>query len=288
MESSRFLLSDALMTMQCVSVMKTKNADGYFFVTKEDTMNIRTLLCILVPLLLSACGMGFTGNLELDVPGEHEFGLIINEPLQLQEDRRKSDLDRYGFSLEDVRSKKELARKVQDSKARNLSGTNKASIANDGETICVPTEDYFYLDAPTVPKYGIQPYKDHYAACSTHAYQLNLALAQCRAETPTEPAPPATPSCGDCRDGTYRGFLWKPVSESHVVAVLDSADYNGSGLTFNDPSLKITRTNCCSHNGGRMHWWLNKSGHEITTKNLTVTFEDGRCCLIPDPSKRYD
>lgn len=234
-------------------------------------------LTLLSLLSLNACGIGLSGDIGINIPGDHELALRINEPTKLPDARRAEDKARFGFPLEDVRSKEDLQAKLSSS-AR---ATEQSS-----ESICVPLEDYFYLDAPTVPEFGIQPYKDHYESCQLHAYQLNIALGECRGQLP-EPPEPVDPQCGSCVDGGG-GFLWKPVSEGNngSVVILNSSRYKGTGLKFNVEGVKVVRESCCA-NGDRQHWYINKTGASLP-KNTTVTFSDGKCCLIPDPSKRYD
>ena len=141
--------------------------------------------------------------------------------------------------------------------------------------ICVPQSDVYYMDAPTNPVFGVQSYKDHYGACALHNYQLQIELGKCQPST--EPLP----ACQDCFDGVGVGCLWKPKAESGPGAVLlMPAEYIGQDAHIEGASVVRTAV----ANGGRMHWFFNRT----FTEPVTVFLSGGDCVRIENPQVRND
>lgn len=233
------------------------------------TTRLRNLLFLVyVVSAIPGCGLGIKGGVEVDIPGDNEFGIVLREmsvPTLSTELRAKRSVEEYGFDTTQVFSRE------------------AAMSYFPGEVITVPVEKYFCLDCPTVPTYGIQPFFEHYAAATTYAYQLWNAWQQCLAAAP----PPVTPPPSECTKPCKAPCLWKPLSESNGnPALLMPKSFEGQKVTFSDPGLKVTREACCP-NGNRQHWWTNKPAGAID-KNLVIRFSNGDCRLIPDPTKRYE
>ncbi len=106
-------------------------------------------------------------------------------------------------------------------------------------------------------------------------------------------------TAGDFLDGARSGALWKPVSEgvgNAASVILLPSSYNGATITIlgsaGEVVSGIQRTDCCSKNGGRAHFWASKRASKMaSSKPLTVKIEKGgvtECRSVPDPTKRYD
>lgn len=93
------------------------------------------------------------------------------------------------------------------------------------------------------------------------------------------------------------GDLWKPHSESNGnPAVLMSRAYGSADLVVLGRDGNVVgrpqRTHCCSHNGGRKHWWLDTRASTMArSAPLTLKITRGattECRAIPNPHTRYE
>lgn len=251
-------------------------------------MKIKHLLLLL--LLTSCAHVPLKGATVVDLPGDNDFQIHIKAssmPELVKDVRDGIDEKKYGFRLSETYSREDFLKKYNQSSATPFSTRN----TQPGDWIWVLADDHFYFDAPTVPTYGIQTYKDHYQASQLYSYQLWNAYQECLAKVPTEPepTPPGSSNCRVCSDGAG-GCLFKPVSDSTgtpVILMPGTSAYANTGLSFSDPTLHVLRTHCCDTNGNRQHWYLSKKSSSIT-QPLEVYFENGSCMLVPDTSKRYD
>lgn len=144
--------------------------------------------------------------------------------------------------------------------------------------ILVPANEFFCFDCAGVEEFGLQTYRDHYAACALNNFQLSQALGQCVIIDPE-------PDCFDCADGGG-GCLWKPVAESNSRAsvLLMPSEYEGVSASIEGAS--VVRT-VFGPNGNRMHWFFSKRGDQFSGP-ITVEFGNGECLYIENPAVRND
>ncbi len=95
------------------------------------------------------------------------------------------------------------------------------------------------------------------------------------------------------------GALWKPHSEATGTAVvLMPAQYQEAEIDVLNSRNEVVAgpimRNCCSHNGGREHAWLDKTAESLAAAGPPLTvrfmFPNGftDCRVVPDPTQRYD
>lgn len=92
--------------------------------------------------------------------------------------------------------------------------------------------------------------------------------------------------------------LWKPHSErTGTVVVLMPQRYKDAQFQLFDKNMSeipkpVMLRDCCDHNGGREHLYLNFSAQVLSYKKpLTMRFTLGGfedCFEIPNPEQRYD
>jgi hypothetical protein len=109
-------------------------------------------------------------------------------------------------------------------------------------------------------------------------------------------APGCTPSPGTKDRFRGNGDLWKPVSESNGnVVILLPGSYSSATVDVLDRNGNVisnpARSRCCP-NGGRMHWWMNRSA-SFMSQHAPVTARVRRgditeCRVVPDPRRRYE
>lgn len=148
--------------------------------------------------------------------------------------------------------------------------------------ILVPANEHFCFDCPTTETFGLQSYRDHYAACVTQNFQLSQALSQCVFVD-------SDPDCRDCFDGDKTGCTWKPVAESNSrnSVLLMPADYEDTEASIEGAFVTRRISADRGVNGGRPHWFFNKTGDQFDGP-ITVEFTDGRCLTIENPAVRND
>ncbi len=234
------------------------------------------LVCLtLLAFLLTSCSVPrLTGDSEIDIPGDHNFRMVLRkyeEPVQSQEERREEGIKAYGFDPTAITSRSALAKYAP------------------GEKITVPVEKYFCLDCPTVSQYGIQPFYEHYRSSALFSYQVWNAYQEClRTSKPVTPTPPSNTPNG-CRACKGDGCLWKPLTETRggvAALLLDASKYQGLKVDVRDGSARVIDQTCCA-NGNRSHWYFSKRGSAIGHP-IILDISNGECISIPDPSKRYE
>lgn len=105
-------------------------------------------------------------------------------------------------------------------------------------------------------------------------------------------------STDDFSDGGY-GALWKPISESTgTVVILMPPEYQNADVQIlnrdGNPVASPIRRDCCEHNGGREHIYLDRSAGALAGAGtpLTVRFEFAGgvvdCREVENPQQRYD
>lgn len=143
--------------------------------------------------------------------------------------------------------------------------------------ILVPANEFFCFDCPGVEQFGLQTYRDHYAACALNNFQLSQALGQCVIVDPE-------PDCFDCADGAG-GCLWKPKAESNIGAVLlMPASFDDVSASIEGATVIRTVTGV---NGNRKHWFFDRRGDSFGGP-ITVEFGNGECLYIENPAVRND
>lgn len=240
-----------------------------------NTLKARSCFLLIVALLLSSCSpIGLSGETEIDIPGDHNFRVVLRErsaPILSKQERREEGLKEYGFDPTEVRSKSAIAAYVP------------------GEKITVPVEKYFCLDCPTVPQFGIQPFYEHYQHSVLFGYQVWNAYQEClkkpTAPTPAPTLPESPKDCMSCK----KPCLWKPLTETRggVAALLMPAEkYKGMKASVRGGPEKVIDTGCCN-NGNRMHWYFSKRGSAFG-RPIVIDLANGECIYVPEPSKRYE
>jgi hypothetical protein len=93
--------------------------------------------------------------------------------------------------------------------------------------------------------------------------------------------------------------LWKPIAESTgTVVILMPAEYRHAEFSIVDASgesaASIIKRDCCDHNGGRDHIFLDQSAASLAGKSLPLTViykfsaDNVHCLTVANPQQRYD